>query len=226
MGMTGQIRGTATLVSFSPQACSRSGLYSDWMPELSDEELVAVWQDSDATARERDRAVNELFGRYRSKVATWCFRVVGDRDWAADLAQETFLRTFRGLPTFRREAKFSTWIYLIARNHSFNAREARALRPGSPVDSEMADMSERIDERLETRGEISQMRSLLNRALDETERAVMSLHYGEEMTLPMVTRLLRLENPSGAKAYIVSAKRKLKSAVDRWKAGGSPEKLA
>ncbi len=207
----------------------RSGLYSDWMrefaPNINDEELVAVFNDSRSSTAQRDRAVNELFSRYHSKVASWCFRVVGDRDWAADLAQETFLKALRALPGFRMEAKFSTWIYLIARNSSFNAREARALRPTDQVDPELADGTERIDEVLETLGEISQMRTLLN-VLDETERTVMTLHYGEEMTLPAVTRLLRLENQSGAKAYIVSAKRKLKSAVARWKASGSPEKLS
>ncbi len=206
-----------------------SGLYSDWMrdvsPNTSDEELVAVFNDSRSSAAQRDRAVNELFSRYHSKVAAWCFRVVGDRDWAADLAQETFLKALRALPGFRMDAKFSTWIYMIARNSSFNAREARAMRPSAEVDPEMADESERIDEILESAGELAQMREML-RVLDDTERAVMALHYGEEMTLPAVTRLLRLDNQSGAKAYIVSAKRKLKSAVARWKSSGSPERLS
>ena len=47
---------------------------------------------------------------------------------------------------------------------------------------------------------------------------VMTLHYAEEVPLNAVTRLLNLENSSGAKAYIVSAKRKLSRAIERWKA--------
>jgi hypothetical protein len=41
----------------------------------------------------------------------------------------------------------------------------------------------------------------------------MALHYGDEMTLDAITRLLALTNMSGAKAYIVSARRKLKAAA-------------
>ena len=47
----------------------------------------------------------------------------------------------------------------------------------------------------------------------------MTLHYAEEFPLDAVTRLLKLDNASGAKAYIVSAKRKLARAVARWQPG-------
>ena len=51
---------------------------------------------------------------------------------------------------------------------------------------------------------------------DEITRAVMdTLHYGEELPLNTITRLLGLDNASGAKAYIVSAKRKLARLVQR-----------
>ena len=62
------------------------------------------------------------------------------------------------------------------------------------------------------------MQELINGSLDETERQVMTLHYGEDMTLDSISRLLNLQNASGAKAYIVSAKRKLQTAIGRMKA--------
>jgi DNA-directed RNA polymerase specialized sigma subunit len=49
--------------------------------------------------------------------------------------------------------------------------------------------------------------------LDETEARVMMLHYGQEMPLNAVSRMLGLTNKSGAKAYIVSARRKLNAAI-------------
>jgi hypothetical protein len=49
----------------------------------------------------------------------------------------------------------------------------------------------------------------------------MTLHYGEEMTLDSISGLLNLRNASGAKAYIVSAKRKLQTAIARMKARNS-----
>jgi hypothetical protein len=48
----------------------------------------------------------------------------------------------------------------------------------------------------------------------------MTWHYADELPLDAITRLLNLKNASGAKAYIVSAKRKLDTAIARWKARG------
>ena len=54
-------------------------------------------------------------------------------------------------------------------------------------------------------------------SLDETEAQVVNLHYYQEVPLDAITRLLDLSNPSGAKAYVVSARRKLSAAAQRWK---------
>ena len=64
------------------------------------------------------------------------------------------------------------------------------------------------------------IRALPVEVLDETGLQVMTLHYAEEMPLDAITRLLSLKNTSGAKAYIVSAKRKLSTAVARRKYAG------
>ena len=55
--------------------------------------------------------------------------------------------------------------------------------------------------------------SLILQTLDQTEARVMMLHYGREMPLQAVSRALGLTNKSGAKAYIVSARRKLTAIV-------------
>ena len=60
--------------------------------------------------------------------------------------------------------------------------------------------------------------ALLDEALVETEKKVFTLHYGDEVPLDAITRLLGLQNRSGAKAFIVSARRKLKRAARLWKA--------
>ena len=189
------------------------------MQEFSDEQLVALSADTNELPERRQRAVDELFGRYQSRVAAWCFRVARDREWAADLAQEVFLKTLRNLPGFRGDSKFSTWLYTIARNHCYNAIEKRATRAEDSLEFlDLPDTGRRFDRELEVENEIHEMRELLNNTLDETERQVMTLHYGEDMTLDSVTKMLGLSNSSGAKAYIVSARRKLQTAIGRVKA--------
>jgi DNA-directed RNA polymerase specialized sigma24 family protein len=62
------------------------------------------------------------------------------------------------------------------------------------------------------------VRALLDQTLDETENKIFTLHYGDDVPLKVITRLLGLENRSGAKAHIVSARRKLRRAVHHRKA--------
>jgi hypothetical protein len=64
------------------------------------------------------------------------------------------------------------------------------------------------------------LHEFLSDVLDETELTVFTLHYGDDMPLDALTRLLHLENASGAKAHVVSAKRKIARAVQRLAARG------
>ncbi len=163
-------------------------------------------------------ALDELFGRYRQRVVLWCLRIAGDRDRAFDLSQDVFLRAYRGIDSYRGSAKFSTWLYAIARNHCFNAAKA-AGHLDRQVEPEWLDLLVAADEdphqQMERRQAESVAQELLDDALDENERRTMVLHYCDELPLDAVTRMLGFTNTSGAKAYIVSAKRKLKRAWER-----------
>jgi len=190
------------------------------MTSLSDEQLVARYQ-ANAGSAEADRCLDALFQRYRPKVALWCLRLASDRESAADLSQEVFLKAFRSLAGFRGDAKFSTWLYTIARNHCFNEIKARASTnetTGDPALLEVADDATDPLAQLERESSAKMLRELIQSALTDLEARVMTLHYVEELPLESVTRLLRLDNSSGAKAYIVSAKRKLVRAAERWRA--------
>jgi RNA polymerase sigma-70 factor (ECF subfamily) len=186
------------------------------MEEASDEELVARSRINGLDQRRRDDILNVLFGRYHSRLAAWCLRMTGDRNRAADLAQDVLLKAWRNLDSWSGQSKFSTWMYSIMRNHCINERAARSVRPegaSDPLDFDVSDHRSRPDRRAERNSEMRRMNELIDAALDRTEAQVMTLHYGEEMTLDAITRLLSLTNSSGAKAYIVSARRKLKAAV-------------
>ena len=190
------------------------------MQGFSDEQLIALSNDAGQSDAGRRQAIDELVGRYQPRVALWCYRVVRDQDWAADLAQEVFLRALRGLGGFRGASKFSTWLYTIARNHCFNAIQSKAIRAEESMEFlELPDPGRPIDRALESEQQVGEMRRILDETLDETERRVMTLHYGESLTLDSITRLLGLTNASGAKAYIVSARRKLRNLGDHGKAG-------
>jgi RNA polymerase sigma-70 factor (ECF subfamily) len=196
------------------------------LEQLLDEELVTLYRAASQVG-EREQYINELFRRNYARVARWCLRFTNDRETAADLAQEVFAKAYQNLPSFQGQSKFSTWLFVIARNHCLNAvransRQATELSAddGEEILLSIADNSPSAHSVLEQSASSQMVRRLLSEALDETEKMVFTLHYGEEVSLDAITRLLRLGNQSGAKAYIVSAKRKLARLVQQMKARG------
>jgi RNA polymerase sigma-70 factor (ECF subfamily) len=189
--------------------------------DRSDEELVQAYKQA-TTERKRELA-SELFDRHYARVARWCFRFTGDRESAADLAQNVFVNAYRHLDSFQGTARFSTWLYTITR-HEGLARIRRDHAGLEESDEEtLVDVpSAEADPETEaiSKSQGAYVHHLLAATLDDVERRVFTLHYGEDVPLDQITRLLCLTNTSGAKAYIVSAKRKLAKAVRRIYARG------
>jgi RNA polymerase sigma-70 factor, ECF subfamily len=79
---------------------------------VSDDSLVAQAQQKDYHAFE------ELVKRYEGKIYGHTLRLLGNREDAQDVLQETFLNVFKGLDNFRGDSTFSTWIYRIATNNA------------------------------------------------------------------------------------------------------------
>ena len=69
-----------------------------------------------ACRRGDPKAFEEVVRRTHKQVYTQALRLVGDRQDAEDVAQEAYLRVFRGLAGFREEAQFETWLYRIVAN--------------------------------------------------------------------------------------------------------------
>jgi len=94
--------------------------------ERGDEALMEAYQ------RGNSRAFDVLLQRHKRPVYNFLTRQVGDRELAEDLLQEVFLRVIKGARKYKREAKFTTWLYTIARNLCVdNARRAKHRRAAS-----------------------------------------------------------------------------------------------
>jgi len=100
-----------------------------------------------AQAGDRD-AFRSLYQAYQDRVFATAYRIAGDRETAADLAQEVFVKVFEELPGFRFGSRFSTWLYRVAANHAINkasetarharlnervAREKPSVAPAAPA---------------------------------------------------------------------------------------------
>ncbi len=73
-------------------------------------------------------AFEQLVRAYQQHVWRFLRRLLGDPTVAEDVTQETFLRVFRRLSTFTFEAKFSTWVFQIARNAGIDELRSRQRR--------------------------------------------------------------------------------------------------
>jgi RNA polymerase sigma-70 factor (ECF subfamily) len=96
--------------------------------EESDEALVARAAAGDEPAFE------DLVMRYQARVFRLARRLTGDDGDAQDAQQETFLQVHRGLPSFRGDARFSTWLFRIATNAALMQRRARQRRPAESLE--------------------------------------------------------------------------------------------
>jgi len=90
--------------------------------EDPDRELVSRWQAGEASAFEA------LVRRHERRVYRLLLRMLGSREEAEDVAQETFLSLHRHGRRFRRESRFSTFVYRVAANAALNRRRSLGRR--------------------------------------------------------------------------------------------------
>ncbi|MCA9670068.1 MAG: RNA polymerase sigma factor [Myxococcales bacterium] len=94
--------------------------------ERADEALMEAYQRGDT------RAFEVLLNRHQRPVYNFLARQVGNPALAEDLLQDVFLRVIKGARSYKRQAKFTTWLYTIARNLCVdNARRAKHRKAAS-----------------------------------------------------------------------------------------------
>jgi RNA polymerase sigma-70 factor (ECF subfamily) len=92
-----------------------------------DRALVAAFRSG------RREAFDLIVTRHRRSVYQLCYRFVNNHEDASDLAQDVFVRAFKGLANFKGDASLATWLYRVAVNASLN-RVAASKPAGAPLD--------------------------------------------------------------------------------------------
>jgi RNA polymerase sigma-70 factor, ECF subfamily len=140
-----------------------------------------------------------IFERYTRPVLSFLYDLVGRRELAEDLAQETFVRAYRGLHTLRDETKLSTWLFGIARNV---ARESFRSRPRDDKKIELDDSQvlELSDEHPRPDGqflnqELNQVIQTALGRLDEDKRTVFTLKIFHEKSYEEISEITGFSIP-------------------------------
>ncbi|MFN3484155.1 MAG: RNA polymerase sigma factor [Planctomycetota bacterium] len=86
-------------------------------------------------------AYGALVDRYSARILSLAFAMTGDRHEAEDIAQDTFVRAYKGLARFRHKAKFSSWLYQIALNLCRDRLKSKGRQVRRVEDEELAALS-------------------------------------------------------------------------------------
>jgi RNA polymerase sigma-70 factor (ECF subfamily) len=169
---------------------------------MSESQLIQQAADGDA------RAVRALYDRYAPRVYAVVRRIAGDDELAQDYAQEAWIRAIRALPSFRGDARFSTWLHRIAVNAALQAlrkAETRRKREASPP--EQIPVAPKPGDAL--------LQRRLERALDrlpEGMRRVLILHDVEGYTHDEIGDVLGVA-PGTSKSQLFKARAKMREML-------------
>jgi RNA polymerase sigma-70 factor (ECF subfamily) len=120
-------------------------------------------------AREGDhRAFDELVRRTYVETYTLALRLTAHEEDARDVVQETYLRAWRGIGSFRGDAQFTTWLYRITANTAYTSVKRRRRHRADALDAMIHDPAEmRLDAQPEESAQQSAMLDRLSVALDQ-----------------------------------------------------------
>jgi RNA polymerase sigma-70 factor (ECF subfamily) len=185
---------------------------------LTDDELLVRYRRAPDDPEGR-RAAGELLMRYRSRVYSWCRRMVGEHERAMDLAQDVMIKAWRALPRFDGRSRVSSWLFSIARNECLTALRPRSFSVDPHVDP-VTLLVEHDDPPavLMDREEEDAMEALLREHLSPVEQEAIWLRCFERLPVGDVTRMLGLTHASGARSVLQSARGKLRAALERRRA--------
>jgi len=147
-------------------------------------------------------AFNQLVELYQSPVRRFFFNLIGDEELSKDLAQETFIKAWLNIGSFRAAANFSTWLYRIAYNTFYDY--VRAKKPVG--ETEIEKLNSMIADTPDKDFGMDFEQAL--KILKEDERAAMLLFYMEDQTIDKISKIMNC--PAGTiKSHLHRGKEKL-----------------
>ena len=158
---------------------------------------------------------DELVRRYQDRVYGMAARFVGQPSDAEDIAQEVFLKAFRGLEGFKGDAKFSTWLYRITFNLCTDWLR-RTRRPGRRTTSlseglDVQDSAPGLGEDVLAAERRKEVRAALE-GLPERYRTVVTLLYYNKLSYEQIGTILELP-PKTVETRLYRARRMLREKL-------------
>ncbi len=156
-------------------------------------------------------AFRHLVVRYKDFVYSLTVNLLKQKEEAEEAAQDVFLKAFRGLPRFRHDAMFSTWLYRIAYNECVTRLRKRKTKLPLAADfneMQLAGKTEPEEIQWQQREEQYKLLHDAIRELPETDRALVMLFYFEKLPVEEMSFVTGL-SVSNVKTKLFRARKKL-----------------
>jgi RNA polymerase sigma-70 factor (ECF subfamily) len=171
-------------------------------------------------AQQGDRAAfGELVKRYQKRAYAVAYGLVGNRDDALELAQESFAKAYKAMDRFDTTMPFYPWLYRIVRNTCLNHISRRKRRGETSLDGMMAggkDFPTRHDcpEKHAHRSELRERITVAMQLLTDPHREILTLRHMEELSYAEIAEVL--EVPKGTvMSRLHAARQSLREALER-----------
>lgn len=182
-------------------------------------------------------AFEELVLRYQNRLVTVLEHLVGRRETAEDLAQETFLRVYRARKSYVPGSKFATWLFTIANNVASNSRRSQRRRrevhwegkaggesqPAMTLDQLAQAASGQMPTRLIDKAEMRDVVRLAVETLGERQRMAVLLNKFEGMSYEEISQTMRMSTKA-VKSLLTRARVNLRVVLEPYlERGQHPE---
>ncbi len=177
---------------------------------------VADASDIAALQAGENAALDRLMRRWQRPLQSYLIRLTGHDEDARDLAQETFVRVYRHRARFRREARFSTWLFQIALNVARDHQRHHRRRPTEPLEGHAetpagGPLPDRQAEQTEATAAVRQAIA----ALPENLRAPLILAEYEKLPQAEIAQIIGT-SVKGVETRLYRARDLLRRRLQRW----------
>ncbi|MGH7993035.1 MAG: sigma-70 family RNA polymerase sigma factor [Limisphaerales bacterium] len=146
-------------------------------------------------------AFAELVEKYKQPVMNLVYRTLHDETEAEDLAQNVFLQVYKSAGRYESRAKFSTWLFTIARNLCLNEIRRRSRHPADSIEESHAEHEDQPRQQFEDKssvtppekllqGELAQKIDEVLAELPENQRTAILLCRQEELSYEEIAKIL------------------------------------
>ncbi len=173
------------------------------MQDYQDEDLLDMIE-----ANGKEHAFGSILKKYRESIYWHIRKIVIDHDDANDVAQNTFIKAWKGLDNFRGDSKLYTWLYRIATNESITFLNSKKRNLFSPLQDVNNELINKLESDVYYNGDEMQIK--LQKAilkLPDKQRIVFNMKYFDEMKYSDMSQILETSEGALKASYHFAVKK-------------------